>query len=95
MPAALPNAPILDGNAVFETALNGTEIGRITVSDPATGAYRLIVRDGTGATFRTFAINIADVNERPSDIFISPPRRRRACGGRDMGGEPERSQSRP
>ena len=32
---------------------------------------RIKVSDGTAATYRTFTINIADVNEKPSDIFIN------------------------
>jgi Ca2+-binding RTX toxin-like protein len=117
---ALPNSPVLNGNVVLENAVNGTEIGRISVSDPdgdtlrvsivdaygntdlnspfalvydpATGTYKLVVRDSskfdyettggtlkvkvkvsdaTGSTFRDFTINVADVNEAPTDITLS------------------------
>jgi Ca2+-binding RTX toxin-like protein len=118
--SALPNVPVLNGNVVLENAANGTEIGRITVSDPdgdplrvsivdaygntdlnspfalvydaPSGTYKLVVRDSsrfdyetvggtlnvrikvsdaTGSRFQDFTINVADVNEAPTDITLS------------------------
>ncbi|MGO4572081.1 hypothetical protein [Microvirga sp. 2TAF3] len=118
--SAAPNQPVLTANAVLETAANGTEIGRVIVSDPDGDAlavslvdalgdtdlnsafeliydsvaknYRLVVKDrtkidfettgghldirvkvadATQSVFKAFTINIADVNEAPTNIAIS------------------------
>lgn len=120
---APPNQPpeaYLEGGTVLENAANGTEIGRLFLTDPEgdalsvtlvdpfgqpvlngafalvydaeAGNYRLVVRDrtlldfettggqlsfrveiadGVNVVYRDFTVLVADVNERPTDIFLS------------------------